>query len=111
MPNRIRQLRKERNLTQLEIAHLVGVKEPTISNYETGKREPDKETWIKLAGVLGVTVDYLMGLSNASTEKTAAPKGDGLSDGAKRLVERYENASEEDRRRILAVVDAVVGTK
>lgn len=58
--------------------------------------------------MLGVSVDYLMGLDS---EKAAAPKGDGLSDGAKRLVERYENASEEDRRRILAVVDAVVGEK
>ena len=58
--------------------------------------------------MLGVSVDYLMGLDS---EKAATPKGDGLSDGAKRLVERYENASEEDRRRILAIVNAVVGEK
>ena len=51
--------------------------------------------------MLGVSVDYLMGLDS---EKAATPEGDGLSDGTKRLVERYENASEEDRRRILAVV-------
>ena len=58
--------------------------------------------------MLGVSIDYLMGLDS---EKAATPKGDGLSDGAKRLVERYENASEEDRRRILAIVNAVVGDK
>lgn len=58
--------------------------------------------------MLGVSVDYLMGLDS---EKAATPKGDGLSDGAKHLVERYENASEEDRRRILAIVNAVVGEK
>ena len=63
---------------------------------------------VRLSQVLGVSVDYLMGLDS---EKAATPEGDGLSDGTKRLVERYENASEEDRRRILAVVDAVVGEK
>lgn len=108
MSNRIRAVRKQSRFSQAELAQRLEVSEPTISNYETGKREPDKATWVRLSRILGVSVDYLMGLD---AEKAAAPKGDGLSDGAKRLIERYENASEEDRRRILAVVDAVVGEK
>lgn len=86
----------------------VGVSASAVSKWRKGATRPRKTVIENIAQYLGVSVDYLMGLDS---EKTAAPKGDGLSDGAKRLVERYENASEEDRRRILAVVDAVVGEK
>lgn len=86
----------------------VGVSASAVSKWRKGATRPRKTVIENIAQYLGVSVDYLMGLDS---EKTAAPKGDGLSDGAKRLIERYENASEEDRRRILAVVDAVVGEK
>lgn len=86
----------------------VGITGGALSQWKTGATTPRAKSIAKIADYLGVTVDELTG---DTAQKTAAPKGDGLSDGAKRLVERYENASEEDRRRILAVVDAVVGEK
>lgn len=86
----------------------VGVSASAVSKWRKGATRPRKTVIENIAQYLGVSVDYLMGLDN---EKAATPKGDGLSDGATRLIERYENASEEDRRRILAVVDAVVGEK
>lgn len=86
----------------------VGITGGALSQWKAGATTPRAKSIAKIADYLGVTVDELTG---GTTQKTAAPKGDGLSDGAKRLVERYENASEEDRRRILAVVDAVVGEK
>lgn len=88
----------------------VGVSASAVSKWRKGATRPRKTVIENIAQYLGVSVDYLIGLSG-DDKKTAAPKGDGLSDGAKRLVERYENASEEDRRRILAIVDAVVGEK
>lgn len=85
----------------------IGISRGIMSDLKTGRKSGvSAKTLNKIADYFGVSMSCLLG-----TEKTAAPKGDGLSDGAKRLVERYENASEEDRRRILAVVDAVVGEK
>ena len=86
----------------------VGITGGALSQWKAGATTPRAKSIATVADYLGVTVDELTG---GTTQKNAAPKGDGLSDGAKRLVERYENASEEDRRRILAVVDAVVGEK
>ena len=95
--------------TPNSVALAIGCTSAAVTGWAAG-RTPRDTTIRKISDYFGVSPDYLMGLSG-DDKKTAAPKGDGLSDGAKRLVERYENASEEDRRRILAVVDAVVGEK
>ncbi len=62
--NRLRQLRKEHNLLQSEVAEKIGVKNSTISNYEQGVREADFETLMKLASFYNVTCDYLIGYSS-----------------------------------------------
>lgn len=62
MPNRIAELRKARGLTLKQLGDAVGLKDNTISQYETGKREPKLETWRKLADALNVSVPYLQGM-------------------------------------------------
>lgn len=53
-------IRKEKGLTQEQLANKVGVKNTSICNYETGTREPNLSTAAKLASALGVTVDELL---------------------------------------------------
>lgn len=62
MGNRIRELRAERGLTLANLANNTGLAPNTISQYETGKRNPKLETWIKLANYFGVPVSYLQGI-------------------------------------------------
>lgn len=57
----LRQLRKEKGLTQIQFARLFSVASGTIAMWETGKREPDFDTMQRLADFFGVTVDYLLG--------------------------------------------------
>jgi repressor LexA len=61
---RLRKIRTERNLNQDDLAALSGVAQATISEYESGKRRaaPRSDQVAKLATVLGVTADYLLGL-------------------------------------------------
>lgn len=56
----LRQLRKEKGLSMKELGAIIGLAESTISQYETGKREPDFETLLKLGEFFGVSVDYLL---------------------------------------------------
>ena len=58
---RIRELRKERNLTMKRLGEAIGVAESTISLYENGKRQPDNDTLQKLADYFNVSVDYILG--------------------------------------------------
>lgn len=64
MQNRLKELRQKNNLTLVELGKKVGLANNTLSQYETGKREPKLETWIKLADFFGVSVPYLQGISN-----------------------------------------------
>lgn len=60
--NRLKQVRKSKGLTLEKVAKNVGIASNTLNQYETEKREPKKETWIKLADYYCVPVAYLMGL-------------------------------------------------
>lgn len=65
-PERLKQLRQKKGLTQQEIADLVHVNRVTYTNWEKGKREPKFETLLKLALELNTTTSYLLGESNIS---------------------------------------------
>jgi len=54
--------RIKKGLKQKELAALLSVSDKTISNYEAGVREPDVKTLIKLAQILNVSTDYLIGI-------------------------------------------------
>lgn len=56
----IKKIRKEKNLTQDELAERLHCTRQTISNYETGKSEPGIEILIELAGVLEVEINDLI---------------------------------------------------
>ena len=58
---RIRELMKEENLTQVKLAAQIGVKQNTISAWLAGKKEPCIASLWALADRFGVSVDYLIG--------------------------------------------------
>lgn len=59
--NRIKELRKEKGMTQAELAKILNVSDRSVGFYETGERDPDTETLNKLANFFDVSVDYLLG--------------------------------------------------
>ena len=61
--NTLRDLRNEKNLSQKQLAKRVGVNASTIALYETGDRLPSLQRLIDLSRALGVTTDFLLGLS------------------------------------------------
>ena len=58
---RLKELREAEGLTQKELAVKVNVKGTTICKYETGALEPSFDMLKKLAGLFGVSTDYLLG--------------------------------------------------
>ena len=62
--NRIRELREDRDLRQKDVADATGIDQKTLSNYETGKTNPDSVAILRLADFFEVTTDYLLGRAN-----------------------------------------------
>ena len=62
--NRIKELREDRDLRQIDVAEKTGIDQRTLSNYETGKTNPDSYSIIKLAEFYHVSCDYLLGVSD-----------------------------------------------
>lgn len=58
---RLKQLRKENDMTQKDLADKLGIVRTAIANYETGRATPDSETLSLIASILNVSTDYLLG--------------------------------------------------
>ncbi|ULG71182.1 helix-turn-helix domain-containing protein [Macrococcus brunensis] len=64
MKNRIGELRKESGLTLVQLGKLLGLKDNTLSQYETGKRNPSLEVLEKISGYFNVSIPYLIFATN-----------------------------------------------
>lgn len=59
--NNIKKIRIKRNITQVDLAKVINVKQETISAYESGKAQPSCEALVKIADYLNTSTDYLLG--------------------------------------------------
>lgn len=64
---KVKKLRHEKDLTQQQLAKLLGVAVSAISSYESGNRYPSYEVLISLARIFHVSTDYLLGLEKLKT--------------------------------------------
>ncbi len=61
---RLKDLRKEKNISQLELAKLLNMTKMAISHWESGHSEPSISQLIEISNYFDVTVDYLIGKTN-----------------------------------------------
>lgn len=60
---RLKQLRQLLQVTQGDLANIIGVKASTIANYESSRNEPSFDKLIALAKYFNVSADYLLGIT------------------------------------------------
>ena len=56
----LKKLRKNKNMTQIELADLLGVTQKTISGYETKRINPSAEIFYKLSKIFDIPLDFLV---------------------------------------------------
>ncbi len=61
---RLKEIRKERKISQIKLQMDTGIEQALISKYETGARIPTTETLIVLADYFNVSIDYLLCRTN-----------------------------------------------
>lgn len=64
MYNRLRELREDKDLTQVQVAKYLDMSQTGYSQYEIGKNDIPTRVLIKLAQYYGVSIDYLLNVTN-----------------------------------------------
>ena len=72
---RLKEYRKERNMTTVELAAKMGTTRGTITRWEKGQRSPDVETLRALACVFDCTIDDIVGARNANPTPAGKRRG------------------------------------
>ena len=66
---RLKKLRKKANFTQVEVAEKLGISQPAYASWERGAKKPTQENLVKIAQVLNVSIDYLVGNSEEKLDE------------------------------------------
>lgn len=109
---RLKTLRKERGITQQQLADGVGISKGGLSYYENAGRTPDISILERFADYFGVTTDYLLGRTNAQTPKAklqAVCNHTGLSDKTVNLLSDLKENSPDQLRVINFLLEQAAG--
>ena len=119
--NTIRELRKEKKMSQSELGKFIGVSQTTVTAWETGRAEPSSTFVSKLADLFNVSTDYLLGRSDSKKEPyyelTEKEKND-IAVQAEKLMDGIESgenlnfygepATEEQKERLLIAIQTAI---
>lgn len=64
MGDKLKELRKQKRLTQKQVADRIGLAISAVSSYEAGTRYPSYDVLVKLARIFHVSTDYLLGMTD-----------------------------------------------
>ena len=98
--NRIKELRTEKGILQTELAKHLKIGQATISNWETGRSEPDQDALKELSKFFGASIDYILG--NTDTKKPLTSEDmSGLTDKQIKILQMMEKMTPEQQDEIL----------
>lgn len=98
--NRLKELRKEQNITQSNLAKILNVTQDSISLWEKNKRVPDTQYIIQLADYFNVSADYLLGRSD-DFGNVDVPSDVKLSSEEQYALDMFRDLSNSNRKIIL----------
>lgn len=96
---RIKELRKQQNITQQQLSNYLGITQATLSGWENEKFEIDNNSLMKCADYFNVSVDYLLGRTE---EKNTDEKDDiTFDDFTFAMYDEAQHLTEEDKQALL----------
>ncbi len=98
---RLKALRTAKGIGQAEVAAIADVAIPTVSEWESGKKNPKRENLVKLAEYYGVTLDYIV--QGIEVKE--------LSKNEERLIELYRRAPDTLKNAVLTILGETTGDK
>ncbi len=100
--NRIKKLRKEKKITQIRLSIELEVSQETISAYEKGKYYPSAAMLIKLRDIFGVSIDYILGLSDTKFDPLSETN---LTEDETYILNLCRKMDDSDRKRTISYIE------
>jgi transcriptional regulator with XRE-family HTH domain len=97
--DKITMIRKQKNMSQVELAEKTTISRDGISKYERGDIVPSVEYAKRIADTLGVSLDYLV---------SEDAKDDALDKDAIKRIKDIQKLPEQEKEKVLTVIDALV---
>ena len=106
--NRIKLLREEKKIKQIELCEILNTTQATLSNWERGVHDPDNNSLIKMAEYFNTTTDYILGLTGnpkSTNKKEIAPSAE--TEREKRNIYFYDIINSLDIESLAKVEDYI----
>ena len=112
----IKNARNLQGIKQAELAESLNVTQATLSNWERGIHDPDSDSLVKMADILAVSVDYLLGRSDTLSphdgiEKLATNNGDELSRRKQELINAIKLMDDSDVEILNGAADVIIARR
>ena len=101
---RIKELREDKKESQQKLAMLLNVSQTMISRYELEQAYPDVEMLIKLAQHFGVSVDYLIGVSESKLPYTKS----NLSEQEQQMLFLFKRLSKIQKEKAVSYIEGML---
>ncbi len=105
----IRALRKKAGMTQADLAKKMKVKQYNISDYETGRIEPDISKLSKMADIFNTTIDNLVG--RKALAGAPAIENNAMDEDVQAINESLAGLSKSERKYIVRIVKSLADNK
>lgn len=107
MTNRIRELRIEKKITQLQLSIALEVTQETISAYEHNKHLPSVTALMKMSQIFDASMDYIVGLSDV---RQIAVDGETTTDISQKylLLSCYRKLGDKNKARLISYAQGLL---
>lgn len=102
---KLKELREELNLSQLDIAKGIETSQRNISRWENGTNEPTSSFVVKLSDYFQCTTDYLLGRENEYG--IIETKNNSLTENENQLISLFRKLNERDQNKVLGYIQAL----
>ncbi len=104
-PNRIRELRKNLNLSQEGLAAILGTTQQAVSRMETGAYDIPTDLLIKMSELTNVTTDYILGCSDIKRDLSGQVRMNHEMDRYYDVVLRYQRLTDINQKTLMALLE------
>ena len=98
------ELREEKKITQIRLSIELEVSQETLSAYEMEKYYPSVKSLIKLQNIFGVSIDYILGLTD---QRYPALQRSDLAEDEQLLLHTYRKMDSPGKQRLRGYLDAI----